>query len=216
VSEAVVFDALGTLFDLERARRALVDVGAPPQALEAWFERVLHQGTSLTLVEDFRPLRELAPGALRTTLAQAGVDPAHAEPLDALAELEPYPDAEEALRILYDAGVPVVVLTNGGEEDTRGLLERGGLRAYVDAVLSVDEAEAFKPHPAPYAMALYLLQRKPSTVAFVAAHAWDCAGARARGMRPIWVDRLERDWPLPQPEPERVGSLVEAARLALS
>lgn len=214
MSEAVVFDALGTLLDLEPARRALVDLGAPPHALDLWLQRMLHAGATLTLVDDFRPLPELAPLALRSTLAQLDLDPTRTEPLDALARLEPYPDAEDALRVLHDAGIHLSVLTNGNRERTLELLERGGLAPYFSQVESVDEAEAFKPHPAPYEMILYSLQRKPERVAFVAAHAWDCVGARACGMRAIWIDRHEREWPFPQDEVERAGSLVEAARLA--
>lgn len=50
----------------------------------------------------------------------------------------------------------------------------------------------------------------------IAAHGWDNAGARAAGVRAIWVDREEREWPLAGVGPgERAASLVEAVERAL-
>ena len=210
---AVVFDVMGTLFDLAPLRDALEALGAGPAALHAWFQRILHEAATVTLTGQYRPFKELAASALRTTLAQLDLDPGRTEPLDALSQLDPYPDAEPALRRLRDSGLRVVTLTNGAEESTEELLERGGLREYVEQVLSCDEVEAYKPHPAPYRLALRAVG---GDATLVAAHAWDVVGARAAGYRAVWVDREERDWPLPVGAPKlRAGDLVEAARLAV-
>jgi FMN phosphatase YigB (HAD superfamily) len=54
-----------------------------------------------------------------------------------------------------------------------------------------------------------------AVLAALRAHAWDVAGARAAGLRAIWVDREERHWPLAGVEPgERAPGLVEAEALA--
>ncbi len=214
-TEAAVFDVMGTLFSLERPRQALLSVGAPAASLEAWFERVLHQAACLSILGDFHPFSELAAGALRTTLAQLGLDPARSEPLDALRELDAYEDAAEALALLRDAGLEVAVLTNGGAEDTEHLLERSGLASYVQQIVTVEEAGRYKPDRAPYEQLLQRLRRGPEGVAFVAAHAWDCLGASSVGLRAVWIDRLEHEWPFQQAEQPRAGSLLEAARLLL-
>jgi FMN phosphatase YigB (HAD superfamily) len=49
----------------------------------------------------------------------------------------------------------------------------------------------------------------------LAAHGWDVAGAQAAGLGAVWVDRGEREWPLPLAEPPRAPGLVEAAEVAL-
>ena len=56
----------------------------------------------------------------------------------------------------------------------------------------------------------------PAEATLVAAHAWDIVGARAAGLESIWVDRLERRWPLPVAEPRRAASLLEAAEVLLA
>ena len=105
-----------------------------------------------------------------------------------------------------------MTLTNGARDSTEQLLERGGLRGHVEQVLSCDEVEAFKPHRAPYELAL---ERVGGHATMVAAHGWDIVGARAAGLDTIWVDREEREWPFPLDEPARVHDLAEAAELIL-
>ncbi len=211
-TRAVVFDVMGTLFSLERVRESFVGLGAAAPALEAWFQRILHQTATVTIVDEYRPFKELATSALRTTLAQLGLDPERTEPLDALAELDPYPEADTALRRLSEAGLTVAALTNGAKASTEKLLERGGLRGYVEHVLSCDEVRAFKPRRAPYELALERLG-PPATM--IAAHAWDIVGARAAGLDVVWVDHEEQVWPFPLDQPPRVHDLAEAAELIL-
>ena len=209
----VVFDVMGTLFDLERVRRSLVDLGAPPAALEAWFQRILHEAATVTIVDGYRPFKELAASALKTTLAQLGLAAGRTEPLGALAELDPYPDAADALRQLREAGVRIMALTNGSADSTEKLLERGGLSELVEEITSCDEVRRFKPHPAPYELAI---QRVGLPATFVAAHGWDVVGARAAGFDTVWIDREEHEWPFPLDLPRRAGDLADAARLILA
>jgi 2-haloacid dehalogenase len=105
----VVFDALGTLFDLEPARQKLVEIGAPAAALEAWFERLLHTALALTTVGEFRPFAEIAEATLQTTLAQLDLDESStADVVACLESLDAYDDAALALERLGAAGVRIV------------------------------------------------------------------------------------------------------------
>ena len=135
--------------------------------------------------------------------------------LDGFAELPPYDDAEDALRRAHEAGLTVALLTNGGEVNTRRLLETAALDRYVDAAISVDEVRKYKPAPEPYRHAADRLGIEPGDLWLVAAHGWDVLGARNAGLQAVWVDRLERRWPFPLPEPPRAPGLVEAVALVL-
>jgi 2-haloacid dehalogenase len=151
VTRAVAFDAMGTLFELSPLRDRLRGIGAPEQTLEAWFGRLLHSAASLTLAGEFRAFPELAETSLRTALAQQGLNQSRAgNVLEAFAELPAYGDAEPALARVRAAGLTVALLTNGGEANTRKLLERAALDRYVDAAISVDEVRKYKPAPEPY------------------------------------------------------------------
>jgi 2-haloacid dehalogenase len=200
----IVFDANGTLFDLRAAAPA---VGGPV-VLEAWFERVLHGAAALTFAGTWAPFDALAAAALATTCAKLGLDDVdRAAALETLQRLPPYPDALEAVE---RAGGLAAILTNGSAETTQTLVERAQLP--LETILSCEEVRAYKPAPAPYELS----RRRLGDPVLVAAHAWDVAGARAVGLRAIWVDRDEQTWPLPGVEPgERASSLVEAVALAL-
>lgn len=207
---AALFDVLGTLFSLEPLQRKL-----RPAALDAWFERLLHSATSLTLAGQFEPFADLAEATLKTTIAKLGLQTDPKDVLDALGRLPPDPDAEAAFERLERAKVLIGVLTNAGENQTRQLLEAAGLDERVAELVSVEEVELYKPHPAVYRHAAERLGVEPKSVTLIAAHAWDVVGAKAAGLDTIWVDRLEREWPFPRGKPRsRIAhDLLEAANL---
>lgn len=201
----IAFDANGTLFDLRGAAAAL----GGEAVLEAWFERVLHGAATLTLAGTWAPFDELASEALATTCAKLGLEGVDQDAaLEALQRLPPQPDAFEAVG---RAGRRAAILTNGSAATTRKLVERAQLP--IATILSCEEVRAYKPAAAPYELAR---ERLGEDAVLVAAHAWDVVGARAAGLRAIWVDRDERHWPLAGVEPgEQASSLVDAVALAL-
>ena len=209
----MLFDVLGTLFSLEPLQRKL---RAP--ALEAWFERLLHSATSVTLAGGFEPFSDLAESTLKTTIAKLGLKQDPKAILDALKRLPPDPDAGGAFDRLERAGLLIGVLTNGGEKQTRTLLEAAGLVDRVAEIVSAEEIELYKPHPAVYRHAAERLGVEPKGVTLIAAHAWDVMGAKEAGLDAVWVDRLEREWPFPRGKPRsRVAhDLVEASELVAS
>jgi 2-haloacid dehalogenase len=190
MTRAVVFNALGTLFDLGRHGRS------------AELVRALHHATSLTLAGEFAPLVEIA----------RAIDPKLAE---TIAEAKPYEDAREALELFVGTPVSAYVLTNGSAELTRELLRKGDLDRLVADVFSVDDVRRYKPDPAPYALAARGIGADPSEVTLVAAHAWDVLGARNAGLDAVWVDRRDEGWPLPvEPPAHRASDLVTAVKIA--
>jgi 2-haloacid dehalogenase len=216
MKRVAIFDVLGTLFSLDAVRARLSTIGAPPATLEAWFERTLHSALTLTTVGEFRPFREVARTALQTTLAQLELDVARTEEmLTSLSEVQLHDDAAPTLDRLAHEGVRIVALTNSGAQQTEEILEQANLLDRFERTLSASDVGAYKPDRRPYEQAVRELEVAPSEATLIAAHAWDVVGARAAGLDAIWVDRLERRWPLPVAEPRRVASLLEAAEAFL-
>jgi 2-haloacid dehalogenase len=210
---AVLFDVVGTLFSLDPLQKKL-----RATALEAWFERLLHSATSLTLAGQFEPFADVAESTLKTTIAKLGLKQDAKSILAALTQLPPDPDAEAAFDRLERADVLIGTLTNSGEKQTRKLLESAGLEERVAEIVSAEEVELYKPHPAVYRHATERLGVDARSVTLIAAHAWDVVGAKQAGLDAIWLDRLEREWPFPRGKPRtRVAhDLVEAAELVLA
>lgn len=213
---AVAFDVLGTLFHLTPLEEKL---GGKAQ-LDAWFERLLHSAVALSLANEWQPFDKLAESTLKTALARMKNPKKEVDADAVLAELQklpPYPDAGPAFDVLEQARVTVGVLTNGGERATRTLLEAAGLEERVAEIVSVEEIELYKPHPAVYRHAAERIGVEPKNLTLIAAHAWDVMGAKAAGLDAVWVDRLEREWPLPRGKPRNAApDLEQAARLAVA
>lgn len=214
--EVVVFDVVGTLFDLAPVESALADQGAPPGTLEAWFERLLHSAAALTLAGEFSPFGEIARSTLATTSARVGIEVDVDAVLASFRELPLQPGAHEAVGALVAAGIEVAALTNSGADQARSLLDASGVLGSFAEVLSVEAVGRYKPDPSPYRHALERLGVSAQRSAFVAAHAWDVVGAENVGMTAIWVSAHERIWPLPRRAGVEVADLRAAAERILA
>lgn len=213
---AVLFDLNGTLIDQSPLAERLSELGAPAGTFDAWFERLLHSAVCLSVVGDPPAFGELAETTLATTFARLGVSADPADVLALMGELPLQPDAEEALGVLDEAGIPAAVLTNSEAGSASGVLRHNGVLDRFTGVFAAADAGAYKPLPAPYIAAAVVLGVEPRSAALVAAHAWDVVGAAAAGLEVVWVDRLERTWPFPSAAATRAGGLTEAARMLVS
>ena len=106
-----------------------------------------------------------------------------------IEQLKPFPDVPGALAKLQTK-YRIVVLSNGDPD----MLETAKQYHKVpfDKVISVAEANCFKPHLATYTRAAELCGVKPDQILFVANHAFDCIGAKSAGMRTAFIDRRSR------------------------
>ena len=131
-------------------------------------------------------------------------------------ELQPYEDALRGLEQM--AGRYKLVALSNGDAWLLEHLVSENIRFAFDAVISVDEAGHFKPHPSVYRMAARRLGVEPSSVMMVAAHSFDIMGARASGYRGAYVNRYglpTEDSPY-QPDLEVTDFLELAASLEKS
>jgi 2-haloacid dehalogenase len=171
---------IGTVFSLERLRRTLEGLGAPPHAMDLWFAQALRDAIASSLAGGYRPVREFLEASLPRVLSSFGLPatPRATGPvMAAFAELEAVPEAEEATRTLAEAGWRILALSHGAEAQIRSLLSRAGLADGFAEVLSSDAVEKTKPHPDVYELAR---DRAEGELWMVAAHAWDVAGDRGR------------------------------------
>ena len=187
---AIAFDSVETLFSLDNLVPALDRIGAAPGTKDLWFTRLLRDAFALTAAGGYRPFAEVADGALGLVVPSA-TPGERQEVLGHFDELDAHPDARPALELVAAAGLPCVILTNGGEATTRELVDRNGLGDLVDDCISVDEVRRWKPAPEPYLHAARRLDLDPSDLALVAVHGWDVDGAHFAGLATGWCSRLE-------------------------
>lgn len=206
----VAFDVNETIVSLEPVRARLVAAGHPPGTLELFFARTLQHCFALATVGEWRPFRDVARAALQQSTDLPDGEIGHV--LAAFAELQPQPDVEPAFQRLADSGIRIVALTHGPASTATSMLDRTGLGRYVERVISSETVRTFKPARAAYLYACAVCDVDPARMALVAAHAWDCHGARRAGMVTGWVSRLERRIPDIYVPADIVGStLVDVA-----
>lgn len=110
--------------------------------------------------------------------------------------LEPWPDSAPGIRRLRARGLVAATLSNGNRSLLRDLDTRGpGPGLGFDRIISAEDFGAYKPHPSTYLGAAEALGVRPDQVAMVAAHLGDLEGARACGLRTVYVERAgEEEW----------------------
>ena len=86
--------------------------------------------------------------------------------------------------------MPPAVLSNGDPDMLETAKQHHGIP--FDKVISVAEANSFKPHVATYTKAAEIMGVRMNEVLFVANHAFDCVGAKAAGMYSAFIDRRKR------------------------
>jgi 2-haloacid dehalogenase len=213
----VAFDVIETLASLEPLRARLTDAGQPPALLEAWYTRTLRDGMALSVSGDYVPFTDVAEAALRGLTHYTISDEQVAAVMAGFEELTAFPDALPAVTRLTEAGVRVACLTNGSAPVTSSFVSRAGLGSAVQRVISAGEVYRWKPAGVVYLYAAEVLGVPPDRMALVAAHDWDCHGAKRAGLTTGWVSRKSGGFGAPFAAPDVVGEdLTEVAAKLLA
>ena len=213
----VAFDVIETLMSLEPLRARLADTGQPPGLLEAWYTRTLRDGMALSATGDYVSFSEVAEAALRGLTHYTVSDEQVASVMAGFSELPAFPDALPAVTRLAEAGLRVACLTNGSASLTSSFINRVGLGSLVDRVISVEEVYRWKPAGVVYLYAASVMDVPTERMALVAAHDWDCHGAKRAGLTAGWVSRKAGGFGAPFAAPDVVGEdLTEVAAKLLA
>ncbi len=196
-----MFDLYGTVVDMQKG---LTEVATPflkekgwtgrPDAFVTWWRRTHFENSMIDalLHREHTPYREIGHRAVAYTLERAGIQHTEEEVKYLVAQIEklrPFPDNVEALNRLKTR-YKIVILSNGDRDMLENAKPSIGIE--FDRIISVAEANSFKPHVATYTKAAEIMGVGMEEVLFVANHAFDCIGAKAAGMRSAFIDRRQR------------------------
>jgi 2-haloacid dehalogenase len=213
----VAFDVIETLMSLEPLRARLAEAGLPALMLEAWYSRTLRDGMALSAAGDYTPFTDVAEAALRALATNSISDEQVRYVMAGFDELPAFGDAVPAVTLLADAGVRVACLTNGSAELASSFVDRAGLGSLVNRVISVGEVCRWKPARVVYLYAVEVMDVPPERMALVAAHDWDCHGAKRAGLTTGWVSRNSGGFGAPFAPPDVAGEdLAEVAAKLLA
>ena len=195
----IVFDVNETLSDMAPLARRFADVGAPELLANVWFASLLRDGFALAATGGKQTFTRLARSGLRTVLADAALnqpsDDAVSHVLSGSTELAIHPDVPAGVRILREHGLRLVTLSNGSADVAARLLTKAGIRSEFEHLLSVDDAEAWKPARVAYTHAARACSARTGQMLLVAAHSWDIHGAHQAGLQTGWITRRPAPYP---------------------
>ena len=221
---ACVFDAYGTLFDVQSvaSRAEALAPGHGADLARLWRIKQLEYTWLSSLMAapncprpDFAAVTSMALDYAVAALVLPIDADRRAELARAYEDLDPYPDARDVLLRL--APRPRWILSNGTRAMLDPLVDAAGLGDAIDGVISVDEAGVYKPSPRVYALAVERLGVAPREIAFVSANGWDAAGAQAFGFTTFWINRAGVPFERHAAPPDfTVGSLAEVATIVTS
>lgn len=187
-----VFDAYGTLFDVDAAAR---DSAVPDDLWPAlsgdWRRKQLEYSWLRTVAGAHVDFWQVTQDALDWALEACGISDAglRKELLGLYLRLAPFPEVAAVLQDLRARGLPLAILSNGSRHMLDQVVSGAGFEGVFDAVLSVDDVGAFKPARAVYDMVGEQFGIDPREVLFISSNGWDiCAGA-AYGFRTLWLNR---------------------------
>jgi 2-haloacid dehalogenase len=171
-----------------------------PNSFVTWWRRTHFENSMIDalLQRQHMPYREIGHLSLGQVMRRAGIDHTMQDVRDLVAAIErlkPFPEVPAALARLRSS-FRLVILSNGDPDMLDAARSHHGLQ--VDDVISVAAANAFKPHAATYRMAAEQCGVAPEGILFIANHEFDCVGAKAAGMKSVFIDRRQRpfaDWP---------------------
>ena len=191
--KAVVFDAYGTLYDVQSVA-AVTDEAFPGYGeliSQIWRMKQLEYTWLRSLMGRHADFAQVTAEALDHGLEALGL----AEPalrtrlLAAYGRLHCYPEVPAVLAALRRHGLRTAVLSNGSPAMLAGGLAAAGIDGLLDAVYSVEAVGRFKPSPEVYRHAAHELGLAPDRVAFLSSNGWDVHGAASFGFTTIWVNR---------------------------
>jgi 2-haloacid dehalogenase len=194
--KAVVFDAYGTLYDIQSVA-AITERAYPGYGeliTQIWRIKQLEYTWLRSLMKRYQDFSVITRQSLGYTLDCLGLKH-DAGVLDSIMDkyvhLDLYPDALPALVELK--GRKLAILSNGSPDMLNALVRNSGLEEVLDATISVDAKRIFKPSPDAYALIEATLGVAPPDVLFVSSNPWDACGAKAFGLKVAWIERVTPD-----------------------
>ena len=190
--KAIIFDAYGTLFDVNSAAEKCKDkIGDKWESFANYWRTTQLEYTWLrSLMKKHKDFWEVTENSLDKSMKVYNIDVSMREELLNLYKiLSPFKEVPETLKKLKQKNFKLAILSNGTPALINQLVKNNNLENIFDHIFSIEEVGIYKPDSKVYDMPIKKYQIKKNEIAFLSANTWDVSGGGNYGYNSVWVNR---------------------------
>ena len=190
--KAIIFDAYGTLFDVNSAAEKCKDkIGDKWEGFANFWRTTQLEYTWLrSLMDRHKDFWQVTEDSLDKSIKVFNIDPSMKnELLNLYKILSPYKEVPETLKTLKEKKFKLAILSNGTPSLLDELVKSNHLDNLFDDIFSIEQVGVYKPSSRVYDMPIKKYNINKSEVAFLSANTWDVSGGGNYGYQSIWVNR---------------------------
>ncbi len=190
--KAIIFDAYGTLFDVNSAAEKCKDkIGDKWESFANFWRTTQLEYTWLrSLMDRHKNFWQVTEDSLDKSMKVFDIDPSmRNELLNLYKILSPYREVPGTLKALKEKKFKLAILSNGTPSLLDQLVKSNHLDNLFDDIFSIEQVGIYKPSSRVYDMPIKKYNISKSEVAFLSANTWDVSGGGNYGYQSIWVNR---------------------------
>ena len=191
-TKAVVFDAYGTLFDVNSAAKRCKDkLGAKWETFANFWRTTQLEYTWLrSLMKRHKNFWDITEDSFDKSMKVFNINKNMKNELLSLYKiLSPYPEVRGVLEDLKKKKFKLAILSNGTPDLLNELVESNKLNNLFDDLFSIEEVKIYKPDSRVYELPIKKYKIKSEEITFLSANTWDVSGGGNFGYNSIWVNR---------------------------
>tara|TARA_Y100001970_G_scaffold32266_1_gene40130 strand:- start:2044 stop:2721 length:678 start_codon:yes stop_codon:yes gene_type:complete len=217
--KAIIFDAYGTLFDVNSAAEKSKDkIGDKWESFANYWRTTQLEYTWLrSLMDRHKDFWQITEDSLDKSMKAFDIDSSmRNELLNLYKALSPFKEVPEVLKTLKEKKFKLAILSNGTPSLLNELVKNNKLDNIFDDLFSIEQIGIYKPSSKVYNMPIQKYQIKKNEVAFLSANTWDVCGGGNFGYNSIWVNRNNSIFDNLDYKPENeINKLSELTKLIL-
>ena len=191
-TKAIIFDAYGTLFDVNSAAEKCKDkIGDEWEAFANFWRTTQLEYTWLrSLMKRHKDFWQVTEDSLDKSMSVFKVNMGMKnELLNLYKILSTYPEVKKVLKNLKKKDLKLAILSNGTPSLLNELVKSNDLNSLFDDLFSIEEVKIYKPDNRVYELPVKKYKIPPKEITFLSANTWDVSGGGNFGFNSVWVNR---------------------------
>ena len=190
--KAIIFDAYGTLFDVNSAAEKCKDkIGDKWEGFANFWRTTQLEYTWLrSLMKRHKDFWQVTEDSLDKSMSVFKVNMGMKnELLNLYKILSTYPEVKKVLENLKKKDLKLAILSNGTPSLLNELVKSNDLNSLFDDLFSIEEVKIYKPDNRVYELPVKKYKIPPKEITFLSANTWDVSGGGNFGFNSVWVNR---------------------------